>query len=294
MTLGRKLMKRWITIIAYGVFTTAMAEEIDSTAIYDKLDASRYNIKNPITEKPFLPEDQTTLATGAVMRSSSTNYVRIRDGQMIIDLQNITAPEAINIYHVLGGTNAFDDLDTTTVKKLSIKVGYTSETSALNILEEQIVNNQEEDQPQQGASVVSSKFFAYSADLAKDGGSRRRPTKRLGALVVVGDVVFHGPLQVGDAFEDAPADAFLGDAGKEALHLIEPTAVGGSEMKLPAGVSSQPVLHRFSLMGGVVVQNDVHLQPCGNLPLNVTQKAQEFLGAMLGLNGADDVAGGHI
>ena len=117
-----------------------MAEEIDSTAIYDKLDASRYNLKNPITEKPFLPEGHTTLTTGAVMRSSSTNYVRTRDGQMIIELQNITAPEAINIYHVLGGTNAFDDLDTTTVKKLSIKVGYTSETSALNILEEQIVN----------------------------------------------------------------------------------------------------------------------------------------------------------
>ena len=111
---------------------------------------------------------------------------------------------------------------------------------------------------------------------------------------MVGDIFFDRLLQVGNALKDSPANALIGDPGKETLDLIKPTAVRWGKMKFPARMFSQPVLHRFGLMRGVVVEDDMHIKLSGNLALDLTQKIEEFFGAVFGLGGADHLARCYI
>ena len=109
-----------------------------------------------------------------------------------------------------------------------------------------------------------------------------------------GDVVFDRLGQIGDALEDAATDTLIGDPGKKALHLIEPTAMGRSEMQFPAWAFGQPILHRLGFVCGVIVQDDVQVQFLGDFALDLTQKVQELFLAVFGFGGADDLARSHI
>jgi hypothetical protein len=60
-------------------------------------------------------------------------------------------------------------------------------------------------------------------------------TKGFAGLVVVGDEVIDLGHQVGHRAERAAPDRLGADVGEEALDQVEPRAVGGDEVELPAG-----------------------------------------------------------
>ena len=82
--------------------------------------------------------------------------------------------------------------------------------------------------------------FLPASDLGHDGGSLGGPDEWLGVIVVLSEVALHGDLQVGDALENAAADALAGDLGEEALDEIEPRRPGGGEVEPEPGVLRQP------------------------------------------------------
>ena len=56
----------------------------------------------------------------------------------------------------------------------------------------------------------------------------------------------------------------------------------------------QTVLDFGMFMGGIIVDDQVYVQVGGHVPVNVSQKGQEFLVLMTALAAAQDGAGRHV
>ena len=56
----------------------------------------------------------------------------------------------------------------------------------------------------------------------------------------------------------------FGDEGEQPLHLIEPAGIRWSEVHLEPGVSGQPCFHDGTLVGAVVVADEVNVQVGGD------------------------------
>ena len=81
---------------------------------------------------------------------------------------------------------------------------------------------------------------------------------------MVGNVIENGFLKVSHAAEAFPADALLGDFGKEPFDLVEPTAVGRNEVEMPTGMLGDPKPHPGCFVRGVIVQHGVDFQAFGS------------------------------
>ena len=62
-----------------------------------------------------------------------------------------------------------------------------------------------------------------------------------------------------DAGERAATDSFVSDQSEEALHLIQPRAVGRDEVHVPTRACRQPRLDLRMAVRGVVVDDAVHV-----------------------------------
>ena len=113
-------------------------------------------------------------------------------------------------------------------------------------------------------------------------------------MVVVGEIVGDGGLEVGYGLEGAAAQAAFGDLGKEAFDLIEPGGACWGKMQTIAGPPSKPPMYLWHLMSAVVIQDQMDLQMRRDLAVDLSQKAQEFLMAVLAVAFADDFARGDI
>ena len=100
--------------------------------------------------------------------------------------------------------------------------------------------------------------------------------------------------QLLDAGERSPADGLIGDQRKEALHLIEPGAVGGDEVHVPARACRQPRLDLGMVVRGVVVADAVDVQISGHGLLDLAQEGQELLMPMARLAGSQHRAIEHV
>jgi len=76
---------------------------------------------------------------------------------------------------------------------------------------------------------------------------------------VLPKVVVDGGFQIVDAGVTAPADALCRDLGKEAFDQVEPGRAGRREVQLEARVLRQPGLDLGRLVGGVVVEHEMHV-----------------------------------
>jgi hypothetical protein len=63
---------------------------------------------------------------------------------------------------------------------------------------------------------------------------------------------------------DAAADELVGDLAEEPFDEVEPAGAGRGEVQMEPRVAQQPSLHGRRLVGGVVVQDQVHLQVVGD------------------------------
>ena len=113
------------------------------------------------------------------------------------------------------------------------------------------------------------------------------------AIVVV-EIVHDGLLQFVDALEDAAADAFSGDLGKEALDHVEPRAGRRREVQMEARMPLEPALYRGGLVGGIIIDDQMQVE-IGQRPLvDGLEKAEELAMPVAGHAFADDGAVEHV
>ena len=127
-------------------------------------------------------------------------------------------------------------------------------------------------------------------DLVRGSG----PNEGLGILVVHVDVLADGRFQFFHTPKDAPSNALVGDLGKPALHQVDPRGVSGSEMEMKSRALREPVPDKRSLMGAVVVHDDVRLQSGGHVGLDHIQELAKLRGAMPTMQLTDDAAGFQV
>ena len=66
--------------------------------------------------------------------------------------------------------------------------------------------------------------------------------------------------------------------GKPAFDLIDPGSGGRREVDVPVRSSRQPGLDRRGLVSGVVVHDDVDVQPLRDTPVDLLQEVEELPG----------------
>ena len=78
----------------------------------------------------------------------------------------------------------------------------------------------------------------------------------------------------------ATADLLVGEFHKPALHQVQPGTTGRREVKTVAWVTEQPAVNHRSLVGSVVVQDQVHVQRRRHLRIDAIQELAELDRAM--------------
>lgn len=84
------------------------------------------------------------------------------------------------------------------------------------------------------------------------------PGEGRGLLLVFGEEAVDGGLKVDDGVEDAAFQAPLRELGEESLHRVEPRARGRREVEGEALMAVEPGAHLGILVGGIIVEDDVH------------------------------------
>ena len=98
---------------------------------------------------------------------------------------------------------------------------------------------------------------ASTFDLLQDISGTGGPDERLGALVVVIDVISDRGDKFFDIVKDAAAQPVLSQIPKEALHHVQPGRAGGREVHVKTRVTLKPALHPIVFVGAGVVTDHV-------------------------------------
>ena len=138
------------------------------------------------------------------------------------------------------------------------------------------------------------KLRAGLGDLWDDALDRGGPDEGLTVLVVLSDKVINLANKVFDAAEGAMANGLLGDQLKEALHLIEPGAIGWDEGEVPAGMSRKPGLHARVRVRAVVVDDHMDVELLRNALVDASQEREELRMAVTRLAGGEHRPIEHI
>ncbi len=78
------------------------------------------------------------------------------------------------------------------------------------------------------------------------------------------DEVLDASDEIADAAETATANRLLRDQPKPALHLVQPRGIGRRVVDVKAGPLRQPQTHLGMLVGGVVVDDQMHVEIFGD------------------------------
>ena len=95
-------------------------------------------------------------------------------------------------------------------------------------------------------------------------------------VVVLGEAVDFCD-EVLDALEGAAADRLLGDESEPALNLIEPRGISWRVVDMEARPRSQPEAHPGVLVGGVVVDDQMHVEFCRDGLVDALEEAEKLL-----------------
>src|SRR5579864_6737180 len=83
-----------------------------------------------------------------------------------------------------------------------------------------------------------------------------------------------------DAAEGASTDSLLRDDVEPYFHLVEPGRVGRREVQVVTGACCQPALDARMLVGGIVINDQVHVKSLGYTGVHMPQEIQELLVTM--------------
>jgi hypothetical protein len=101
--------------------------------------------------------------------------------------------------------------------------------------------------------------------------------------IVVLNKFLDPPDQFTNTAKATPTDCLLGGKTEPALDLVEPRGICRCVVDLEARPLGQPGTYFAMFVGGVVVDDQMHLQMGGNGTVDALQKSQKFLVAVPGL-----------
>src|SRR5438128_5094771 len=108
------------------------------------------------------------------------------------------------------------------------------------------------------------------------------------------DVLLDGGFEFGHALEDTASDTVGSDATEEALDLVEPRRRCRGEVHVETWMPLKPSLHLGVLVCGIVVGDQVQVQPLWGVAVDSAQEFKPFLMAMSLHALPDDAAAGDI
>ena len=91
------------------------------------------------------------------------------------------------------------------------------------------------------------------------------------------EVLLNGGFELGHTLEDIASDAIGSDAAEEALDLVEPRRRCRGEVHVETWMPLKPSLHLGVLVGGVIVSDEVQIQPLWAVSVDGAQKFKPFL-----------------
>lgn len=94
--------------------------------------------------------------------------------------------------------------------------------------------------------------------------------------------------QVFDVGEGTAANGLLRDDTEPAFHEIQPGRIRGGEVDVVSGPSGQPGFDFGMFVGGVVIDDQMHVEVFGHIGVDVSQEGEEFLMSMACLALGDD------
>src|SRR5215469_13213075 len=118
--------------------------------------------------------------------------------------------------------------------------------------------------------------------------------KGFGIVVGLAQEAVDGGLEVGNALEDAAFEPAPGQLGEEALDRVEPGGGGRSEVEMEAPMPPEPGADFGMLVGGVIVDDQMHLALGRGFAADFVEKADEFLMPVAAHALADDLAVEHV
>ncbi len=103
-------------------------------------------------------------------------------------------------------------------------------------------------------------------------------------------VFFNGGFQLVDAAVRPATNLLFSQGCKPAFHQVDPRCTGRREVYVKAWPLGEPAVDRRSLMGPVIVHNQVHVQPFRHGLFDRIEELPEFGAAMPTMAFANDLA----
>src|SRR5690606_9198704 len=120
------------------------------------------------------------------------------------------------------------------------------------------------------------------------------PDERLRRLVGDAEVFPNRGLQFPCAPMRPALDLFLSERGEPPLDEVQPRRAGGRQMDVETRVGRQPSPDARGLVGTVVVENEVDVEPVGDLRFNRLEESDELLTAVSSMTLADHLPARHV
>ena len=90
------------------------------------------------------------------------------------------------------------------------------------------------------------------------------PDERIWFLIVDGQVVLNRLFQLPGAAIAAASELLLGEGREPSFDLVQPGSVGGREVQVEVRSAGQAIINHRRLVGAVVVQHQVNVEPLGD------------------------------
>ena len=129
-----------------------------------------------------------------------------------------------------------------------------------------------------------------AAHAGKNIVGRLCPSEWSRRFVVGFDEFTDGALKLANAEMRTSFDLSFAQEPKPTLDLIHPRRVRGREVQVVSRMAKKPSFDERGLVGGVVVQHQVHLNTCRDLRVDHLEKLFELQRAVAPKTLADDVA----
>src|SRR5713101_8331964 len=133
-----------------------------------------------------------------------------------------------------------------------------------------------------------------ASDAGEDVIRRFGPDEGFRFFVMSLDEFANGTFKLDGAGVGAALDGALGEQCEPALDLIEPGAAGRGEVHMITRALRQPVPDHRAFVGGVIVDDQMNLELCRNLPVNAVKELAKFQAPMTTVTLTNYAAGFHI
>lgn len=131
-------------------------------------------------------------------------------------------------------------------------------------------------------------------DTGKDLICGLRPDEGSRVFVVGAHVLLDRMLELSSGAMGAAADLLVGEVGEPPFDHVDPGRAGWREVNVEARMAQQPASHGLSLVGAVVVDDQMDLKGARHAVVDAAEELEELLRAVAPEATADDLPAGHV